>query len=70
MWNFFHCLQKEEVGVRQQALKMIMGEKKVKDVKVVELQAKINLSRSLFNQNQITLPELLTGLSFLIGASK
>jgi len=70
MWNFFDCLQKEEVGVRQQALKMIMGEKKVKVVKIVELQAKINLSRSLFNQNQITLPELLTGLSFLIGTSK
>ncbi|CAF0790236.1 unnamed protein product [Adineta steineri] len=70
VWTLFEALQKEEVAVRQQILKMIMGEKKIKNKKTIELQEKISSSRSLFYQNQITLPELLTGLSLLVGTSK
>ncbi|CAF3904242.1 unnamed protein product [Adineta steineri] len=70
IWHLFDCLKKEEVLVRQQILKMIMGKNKTKCKKSAQLQQQISSLRSRFEENQISLDELLEGLSLLIGTSK
>jgi hypothetical protein len=70
MWSLIDSLRKEEVAVRQQLLKMMMGGKKIKDKKTVELQQRISSARAFYYQNQTTLPQLLEGLSLLVGTSK
>jgi hypothetical protein len=49
---------------------MLMGKKKNKSQKGAQIQQQIYLLRSLFEKNQISLGELLEGLSLLIGSSK
>ena len=66
VWHLFGCLQKEEVAVRQQMLKMMIGSKKMINKKVIGLQERINSLKSDFNQNKINLADYLEGFSLLV----
>ena len=70
IWYLFDCIKKEEVLVRQQMLKMTMGGKQKKNQRSIFLQTDISTLRLRFDENQISLDELLQGLSLLIGTSR
>jgi hypothetical protein len=70
VWHLFECLKKEEVAIRQQMLKMMMGATKIRNKKTIAVQQRINSLGSQFKQNKITLGVLLEGLSLLVGAKQ
>ena len=70
IWHFFDCLKTEEVVVRQELLKSLMGGKKKKNKSTLALQSRIQTLGSQFDQNKINLSEFLEGLSLLIGVQK
>lgn len=70
IWHLFECLKREEVAVRQQMLKILTGVQKKKNKAVAMLQQRISTLQSQFDENNISLAELLEGLSLLVGTSK
>jgi hypothetical protein len=62
-WHFFDFVKVQEVLFRQQTLKMLTGEEREKQRKVLDLQARITALGSRFDQNRIELDELPQGLS-------
>ena len=66
VWHLIECLKKEEVCVRQQMLKIMMGGKKNINKKTVSLQQRIHSLNSQFKEKQINIDDLLRGLSLLV----
>jgi len=52
VWHFFDCLKKEEVCVRQQMLKIMMGENKKINKKTASLQQRIHSLESRFKEKK------------------
>jgi len=67
VWNFFDCLKKEKVCVRQQMLKIMMDRSKQINKKAAAIQERIYSLEWQFKEKQINIGGLLEGLSLLIG---
>lgn len=66
IWHLIECLKREEVCVRQQMLKMTMGERKKRSSKTIGTQEKIDTLESRLAEKKINVEDFLAGISLVM----
>ena len=64
VWHLFECLKREEVAVRQQMAKILMGTQKKRNKATAMLQQRISCLQTHFNGKNSSLAELLEGYRY------
>ena len=66
IWHLVECLNREAVCVRQQMLKMTMGQRKKRSSKTIGTQEKIDTLESRLAEKKINVDDFLVGISLII----